>query len=97
LLADAAREGTDPGAADLLKTYEQHRQPDYATVVRYTDSLVRVFSNDLALLGHARAGGLLAVDRVPLLRHWITQQSMGLRYRQARLARGLGLKTSKTG
>jgi 2-octaprenyl-6-methoxyphenol hydroxylase len=77
----------------LLKTYEQHRQPDYATVVRYTDSLVRVFSNDLGLLGHARAGGLLAVDRVPLLRHWITRQSMGLRYRQARLARGLGLKT----
>jgi 2-octaprenyl-6-methoxyphenol hydroxylase len=93
LLAAAAREGTDPGAAALLKTYEQHRQPDYATVVRYTDSLVRVFSNDLGLLGHARAGGLLAVDRVPLLRHWITRQSMGLRYRQARLARGLGLKT----
>lgn len=97
LLADAAREGADPGAPALLETYEQHRQPDYATVVRYTDSLVRVFSNDLMLLGHARAGGLLAVDRVPLLRRWITQQSMGLRYRQARLARGLRLKTSNTG
>jgi 2-octaprenyl-6-methoxyphenol hydroxylase len=60
-------------------------------VLQYTDTLVRLFSNDFAPLGHARAGGLLAVDRMPLLRHWITQQSMGLRHRQARLSRGLGL------
>lgn len=92
LLAEAAATGADTGRAELLKAYEQHRQPDYVTVVRYTDSLVRIFSNDFAPLGHARAGGLLAVDRVPLLRHWITRQSMGLRYRQARLARGLSLR-----
>lgn len=94
LLAEAAATGADSGSPELLQVYEQHRQPDYATVLRYTDSLVRIFSNDFAPLGHARAGGLLAVDRVPILRNWITRQSMGLRYRQARLARGLGLKTS---
>lgn len=92
LLAEAARGGGDAGDAGLLQTYEARRQPDYATVVRYTDSLVRIFSNDFAPLGHARAGGLLAVDRVPALRHWITRQSMGLRHRQARLSRGLGVK-----
>lgn len=92
LLAEAALSGGDPGDAALLQTYGARRQPDYATVVRYTDSLVRVFSNDFAPLGHARAGGLLAVDRIPALRHWITRQSMGLRYRQARLSRGLGVK-----
>lgn len=92
LLAEAASTGADCGSRELLADYEQRRQPDYATVMRYTDSLVRIFSNDFAPLAHARAGGLLAVDRVPLLRHWITRQSMGLRYRQARLARGLGLK-----
>jgi 2-octaprenyl-6-methoxyphenol hydroxylase len=91
LLADAARTGADAGNADLLADYQQRRQPDYAAVLQYTDTLVRLFSNDFAPLGHARAGGLLAVDRVPLLRHWITQQSMGLRHRQARLSRGLGL------
>ena len=92
LLAEAARHGTDPGDATLLADYEQRRQPDYQAVVQYTDTLVRIFSNDFAPLGHARAGGLLAVDRVPALRHWITQQSMGLRHRQARLSRGLGLQ-----
>lgn len=91
LLAEAARTGADAGSPALLADYEQRRQPDYAAVVQYTDTLVRVFSNDFAPLGHARAGGLLAVDRVPLLRHWITSQSMGLRHRQARLSRGLGL------
>lgn len=94
LLAEADNSGADPGRQELLADYEQRRQPDYAAVIQYTDTLVRIFSNDFAPLGHARAGGLLAVDRVPLLRHWITRQSMGLRHRQARLARGLGLKTS---
>jgi 2-octaprenyl-6-methoxyphenol hydroxylase len=94
LLAEADNSGTDPGRQELLADYEQRRQPDYAAVIQYTDTLVRIFSNDFAPLGHARAGGLLAVDRMPLLRHWITRQSMGLRHRQARLARGLGLKTS---
>ena len=92
LLATAAREGTDAGAATLLADYEQRRKPDYTKVLRYTDSLVRVFSNDWGLLGHARAGGLLAVDRIPALRQWISRQSMGLNYRQARLSRGLGLR-----
>lgn len=92
LLAEAASLQRDTGDGALLRTYEQRRQADYATVVRYTDSLVKIFSSDFAPLGHARAGGLLAVDRVPLLRQWITRQSMGLRHRQARLARGLELK-----
>ena len=39
-----------------------------------------------------RAGGLMAVDRVPPLRKWLTRQSMGINYRQSRLARGLALR-----
>ena len=83
----------DIGNPDLLKAYEELREGDIKTTVRYTDSLVRLFSNDKLLLGHARAGGLLAVDRLPPLRNWVTRQSMGINYRQSRLARGLGLKT----
>lgn len=81
----------DCGKAALLQAYQQARQPDYTRVVGYTDSLIRIFSNDLPLLGHARAGGLLAVDRIAPFRKLLTQQSMGLRFRQARLARGLGV------
>ncbi len=85
----------DVGSKGLLESYEKQRSGDVKTTVRYTDSLVRLFSNDNFLLGHARAGGLLAVDRLPPLRNWVTRQSMGINYRQSRLARGLGLKAGE--
>jgi len=94
LIAAAQQHAQDYGAAELLKTYSQSRQPDVRSVVRYTDSLVRIFSNDIAPLGHARAAGLLAVDRIPPLRQALTRQSMGQRFRQARLARGLALRSA---
>ena len=46
------------------------------------------------VLGHARAGGLIAVDRIPPVRKWISRQSMGINHRQSRLARGLALRIS---
>ena len=84
----ATREYT-PGSGDMLKTYENCRQPDRNTVIKYTDSLVKLFSNDSHWLGHARAGGLMLVDRVPVLRNVLTRQSMGFRHRKTRLGRGL--------
>ncbi len=94
LLAVEAGQGAaaDYGRSSLLADYAQARKPDYASVVKYTDTLIRVFSNDFAPLGHARALGLLAVDRLPPLRKLLTRQSMGLRFRQARLARGLRVR-----
>jgi len=94
VLADLIAENSrnDVGADSLLQAYEKQRAGDLKTTVRYTDSLVRLFSNDNFLLGHARASGLMAVDRVPPLRKWLTRQSMGINYRQSRLARGLALR-----
>ncbi len=85
----------DLGNAELLQHYEEQRAGDVKMTVRYTDSLVRLFSNDNFLLGHARAGGLMVVDRVSPLRNWVTRQSMGINYRQSRLARGLKLKVTE--
>ena len=82
----------DLGSDELLMAYESQRSGDVKTTVRYTDSLVRLFSNDNFLLAHARAGGLLAVDRISPLRKLFTRQSMGVNYRQSRLARGLSLR-----
>jgi len=94
VLADLIAEHPDDTGCDaLLKGYESQRKGDLKTTVKYTDSLVRLFSNDHFLLGHARAGGLLAVDRILPMRKWLTRQSMGINYRQSRLARGLQLRT----
>ncbi len=88
-------QSTDLGSEQLLEDYESLRKGDLKTTVRYTDSLVRLFSNDNFLLGHARAGGLMTIDRIAPLRKWITRQSMGVNYRQSRLARGLALRNSQ--
>lgn len=78
----------------MLNAYEETRKGDLKGTIQYTDSLVRLFSNDHALLGHARAGGLLAFDRLPPLRKWLTRKSMGINYRHSRLARGLALRVA---
>lgn len=93
LLASQASIQGDCGTVELLAAYQAARQADYARVITYTDSLVKLFSADFPALGMVRAGGLLAVDRMAPLRKLLTQQSMGLRFRQPRLARGLALKT----
>lgn len=81
-----------PGSPAMLQQYENSRQADRNTVIRYTDSLVKLFSNDSFLLGHGRASGLLLVDRVSPLRRLLTKQSMGFRHRKTRLGRGLSVK-----
>lgn len=91
LIATQQRAAKDLGEAALLQQYQTLRRADYRQVVNYTDTLVRVFSNDFAPLAHARAVGLMAVDRVAPLREWLTQQSMGLHFRAPRLSRGLPL------
>jgi 2-octaprenyl-6-methoxyphenol hydroxylase len=75
----------DPGDAALLAEYERSRQDDLKTVVRFTDTLARLFANPWPPLAHARAAGLVAVDLIPTLRHMLARQNMGLRARLPRL------------
>ena len=90
-VSQALENGQDIGGASVLHDYAEQRQSDTQTTVRYTDSLVKLFSNDNFLLGHARAVGLMAVDRLPLFRQVLAKQSMGLSHRKSRLSRGLSL------
>lgn len=90
-VATAVKSGGDVGLDVLLTAYAAMRQKDTTRTIQYTDSLVKLFSNQHFLLGHARAAGLTIVDRLPLLRTVLAKQSMGLANRQSRLARGLPL------
>jgi len=91
LIAESLSQYEDIGSAKLLTAYAALRDKDTSRTIQYTDSLVKVFSNDSFLLSHARAIGLTAVDRLPPLRTVLAKQSMGLASRQSRLARGLPL------
>ena len=77
-IASAARDQEDVGSIELLNAYAAIRQKDTMRTIQYTDSLVKLFSNQNFLLGHARAAGLTIVDRLVPLRTLLAKQSMGL-------------------
>ncbi len=88
LLVDTWRAQGDLGDARLLARYQSMRQQDQQRVFRFTDGLVKLFSNALTPLAHARSLGLFAVDLLPGLKHRLARQSMGMSGRLSRLNRG---------
>jgi 2-octaprenyl-6-methoxyphenol hydroxylase len=91
LIVDNKRAGGDIGSQSMLRQYESLRDEDIKRVYRFTDVLVRTFSNSIAPLAHMRSLGLLMVDVLPDIKHQLAIQSMGLGGRLARLNRGLPL------
>lgn len=81
----------DCGDMRMLQAYQQWRQQDQDQVIKATDKLVKLFSNDISLLGHLRGAGLAVMDNLPLAKRWLAQKSMGLGQKQPRLGRGIGL------
>lgn len=73
---DPCQHGDDLGAASRLADYRAARQLDRLSTVGFTDSLVRLFSNDHPLLHHARGAGLLALDLTAPLRHVVAKRMM---------------------
>lgn len=66
----------DPGRQDVLAAYATARGLDRLGTIRFTDTLVRVFSNDFAPLRHARGAALFALDLIPPLRHFVARRMM---------------------
>jgi 2-octaprenyl-6-methoxyphenol hydroxylase len=57
--------GGDPGTATVLAAHRKTRRRDRIATTAFTDSLIRLFSNDIPLLRHARGIGLVALGAVP--------------------------------
>ena len=87
ILTELIATAEDAGDSKLLQSYVEQREDDARRVYRFTDSLVKIFSNSSAPLGHLRAAGLVAVGLVPQLRHQLARQSMGLSGRASSLGR----------
>lgn len=77
LLRSLSDVSCDPGSATVLHAFADLREKDHAQVVRMTDLLARTFRGNASLPAHARALGLLGLDRIPPLRDRFTQRSMG--------------------
>ena len=90
-LVDGLHEGKDLGDVGLLETYLDWRRADHRSVTRCTDSLVGVFAHRSAAVIAGRNLGLLALDRLPILKNALVERAMGLSGRQTRLTRGMAL------
>jgi len=62
------------GTAAMLAAYARSRRIDVLGGLGFTDFLVRVFSNDLPPLRHARGLGLMALELVPPLKHFVARR-----------------------
>ena len=94
LLAELLTSNSSQTLDETLAIYEELREKDSRRVYRFTDTLVKVFSNDFSVLGHMRAAGLLAADLMPFVKHRLARQSMGLSGRLSKLGRGLAVRKS---
>ncbi|HET7314540.1 2-octaprenyl-6-methoxyphenyl hydroxylase [Salinisphaera sp.] len=68
----------DPGDADRLAAWAESRRPDQHRVANFTDRIVRLFSNRVPGLGHARGAGLFGLSLAPGVRAGMARRSMGL-------------------
>lgn len=73
-LADTLAGAQDPGTADLLARHARGRRIDRLGAAGFTDFLVRSFALDLPFLPTARGLGLLALDMLPPLRHFVAKR-----------------------
>ena len=62
------------GSAAMLNAYARGRRVDVLGGVGFTDFLVRVFSNDIAPVRHARGLGLLALELCPPLKNFVARR-----------------------
>jgi 2-octaprenyl-6-methoxyphenol hydroxylase len=77
LVLDHARLGLDVGEPALLEAYQARRRPPAVAMAMMTDSLNRLFSNDLAPLRLLRDAGMGLVNRSPWLKMRLMQVAAG--------------------
>ncbi len=91
LIVETRQTSNDIGQQAMLQEYARLREQDVKRVYRFTDTLVKTFSNAIRPLAHLRSLSLLLVDIIPDIKHQLARQSMGLNGRLTRLNRGLRL------
>jgi 2-octaprenyl-6-methoxyphenol hydroxylase len=85
------RETFDPGDGLWLERYREWRAADRSNIVRFTDGLVRLFTQPFAPVKALRDVGMLAFDLMPAAKGALSQLSMGAAGRIPKLARGVSL------
>jgi len=64
------------GSETMLAAYRNQRRTDREAGIRFTDGLVRLFSNDLPLVSAGRAAALTALDCLPFVKKFVAKRMM---------------------
>lgn len=91
VLVESKRLGLDLGAAPVLERYQRWRRFDNQVLMSVTDSLNRLFSNDVAPVRLVRDLGIAAVHRLGPLKRFFMRHAMGTVGDLPRLLRGEAL------
>lgn len=91
VIDEAVGLGLDIGAGTVLDNYEQARRFDTVVMAGLTDTLNRLFSNDVTPLRLLRTLGLGLVDRMPRLKTRLIREAAAINTRMPRLLRGEAL------
>jgi 2-octaprenyl-6-methoxyphenol hydroxylase len=75
-LATAVRDARDPGAHATLNAYFRERRFDRSATILFTDTLIRLFSNDIPLLAALRGAGLAALGGIPAAKKFLVRRMM---------------------
>lgn len=68
----------DIGEANFLNEYAIARKKDHDRTIGFTDTLVKIFSNEWLALAVARNIGLTLLDHIPVAKKLLTRHAMGL-------------------
>ena len=91
LVIDALRLGRDFGAPDVLGAYTAWRRFDTALMALATDSLNRLFSNDVAPVRALRDVGIGVVDRLGPVKSLLMRHAAAIGGGEPKMMRGLSL------
>ena len=78
----------DTEISRILINYEDNRKREQNRIINLGDGLVSLFSNQLPLLDHLRAGGLAALDLLPGLKSQVALSGMGMSFGGNSMLRG---------
>ncbi len=87
MIIEQHRSGSDVGDSSILNRYAQARQEDHDRVVNFTNSVVRLFSNEWLPVTAARNVGLALLDQLPFAKTQVARHAMGLSGRMPRLGK----------
>jgi 2-octaprenyl-6-methoxyphenol hydroxylase len=75
-LAAAVRDARDPGDQATLNSYFSERRFDRTATILFTDTLIRLFSNDIPLFEQMRGVGLAALNGFPPAKNFLVRRMM---------------------